>query len=156
MVRRFLVTVGFLCGWISGAVAADKFWISGDGQNGPTAGLVGCRECDDIALWLECDRATKSVDIVLFSNHLKAEPKKPKQRRVVFQIDDRKISRLAAVNFDQMNEAWLPTVRVNLADPVVNQLVKGKTLSIEIDGQTSDLSLDGAGEHLKKLRGTCW
>ncbi|MBK5951448.1 hypothetical protein CH339_15395 [Rhodobium orientis] len=150
-----LTAIAFLAASLTGAASADYFWVSSKTDTGASAGLVGCRECDDIALWLDCDRATQTVRISLFSSHLAEPPTKPRQMQATFFVDDLKLRRAAGIVRDEMNAAWLPVVTINRFDPVLRRLVKGTSLAIEIDGKRSEHSLQGAEEHLAKMRRQC-
>lgn len=139
----------------STASAADYFWISEKTDSGAMAALVGCKECDDIALRMVCDRASKTIKIDLYSNHAGSEPQGKGADRVVFRYGDKKTVRAAAMNFDEMNGAWLPTVTINARDPLLRRMLKAESLTIEANGQNADITLENAETHLKKLRRGC-
>ena len=150
----------FVMSSVVGGSAAEHFWIGGKTDTGPTAGLVGCEECDDISVWLSCDRETQTIEMRLYTNYASDKPT-PKKRafRAVFQIEGKKpkTARAATFESDEMNGGWLPVIRINRFDPVVRRMIKndGATMTVTLLGKSASFNLKGAAPHLKKLRARC-
>lgn len=153
--RWIVVAVGTLFASASGVSANEYFWVSSTTDEGATASLVGCNECDDISVQLECVRESRVVRITLFSNYSEKEPSGNNADRVFFHFNGKKTARSAAYRFDEMNAGWLPTVTVNMRDPLLRRFNKLDSITVEANGRKSDISLDGAKQHLRKMRRGC-
>ncbi len=153
--RIVLIFVGMVIAATTSASSADYFWISNETDTGVSAALVGCNECDDIALQMVCERDSKIIKISLFSNYASSEPQGKNADKVVFHMDDKKTVRAAAMTFDEMNAGWLPIVTINARDPLIRRILKAGSLRIEGNGTTADISLGKAAKHIKKMRRSC-
>lgn len=153
--RSMVLVLGLLAGSTAGAAAADLFWISNKTDSGASAALVGCTECDDIALQLVCDRESKIVRINLYGNAAAEKPTGRKADLVRFHFGDKKTGRAAAYAFDEMNAAYLPVVTVNVRDPLLRRIRKAESLAIEANGRKAEISMKGAEQHVKAMRRGC-